>query len=90
MRSRVWNMAKRYDRNLLHTDKRFRRAVQLIFEDGTMQFFHECFLMHHKDSNGVEWLCRFSEHHGFDVIAMDELKGWQQFKQIDNNPETLK
>ena len=91
---KVWKIADRYNHHLLHTDKRFKRAVKLVFRDGTVQFFHDSFLMLYEDENESchisSWVLRFSEHHGFDVIAMDELQGWQQFKPVKGETEELK
>ena len=89
---RVYEIAKIYDKKLLATNPRLRRSVKIVHEDGSVFFIRNAFLMKYKDKtmerrehdadNFNEWLIFFSEHNGFDVFHMDDIKYYFQFKDV--------
>jgi hypothetical protein len=85
---KVYDLARAYDTKLLATDRRFRRAIQIVHEDGTVLFIKNAFLME-CFMEGVAWIIYFSEHNSFNVYARDDLRSYCEFDERYNRPGRL-
>lgn len=73
----VHDLAQDYDAKLRADDSRFRRAVVVLHEEGTVYHFRSAFMMTYG-----EYLMVFTEHQSYHVFALDELSGWWQYKDV--------
>lgn len=89
----IRKLVEKYDEKLLATDKRFRKAVQIIHEEGTTLFFENAFLMKKTvkyDKGETVWIIIFTEHHGFHIYHKDDLYSYFEYERRFQEPKELK
>lgn len=69
----VKKKAELYDSSLLATDNRFRRAVTIQHQDGSILYFNHAFLMRIED-----WVACFTEHHGVHIYHSEDLYSYEE------------
>lgn len=84
----MYGKATRYAETLRADDPRFRHAVHIIHEEGTVFFLRYSFLMVHTDECGEEWVIVISEHQGTHVFSAEDLLDYRQW-QYAGDPEPL-
>ncbi len=97
-------VVEKYDAKLKATDKRFRKCVLILDQEGTTCFYNHAFLMkiHVREktkSHGSglieiirqeqNWIIAFTEHHGYHIYDAGDLNGHFQF-DIDEGIKELK
>lgn len=70
---KIREKAEEYDKKLLATDSRFRRAVTIHHEDGSLLYFNRAFLLRIED-----WVACFTEHHGVHVYHSSDLTSYEE------------
>lgn len=81
----IKQIVNEYDSKLLATDKRFRKSVKIIHDDGTVMCIDSAFLMTHGD-----YVIVFSEHHSSYIYHREDLIWYGQFKRLYDKIEELK
>lgn len=71
-------MAKAYDKTLKADDPRFRRAVKIVDEDGSIVFYEYAFLLSYSQDLD-EWIMVFTEHHETHVFDRNSLLWYAQY-----------
>jgi hypothetical protein len=71
-------LAAKIDSELLATDVRFQRAVQVIHVEGTQLFYKWAFVEKHKG-----WFVVFTEHHSFHCFPEEDVQVFQYGEQVD-------
>lgn len=98
---KIRKFVEQYDAKLLATDKRFRKAVHVIHEEGTTMFFENAFLMKKTVKIPPEklsrigpdediWIIIFTEHHGFHIYHKDDLSSYFEYERSYKPLEELK
>ena len=75
--SKAEDRAKDIEAYLQATDPRFRRALNIVFDDGTSLLFQDAFIVEWK-----EYYLIFTEHHRFHVYHKDDVLHFQQYNRI--------
>jgi len=81
---KIREKAEEYDKKLLATDPRFRRAVTIQHEDGSILYFNHAFLARIDD-----WVACFTEHHGVHVYHSDDLYSYEEHTRRHEAIEVL-
>ncbi len=69
------------DKDLRSDDKRLNRFVYLVHEDGSSMFYSSAFAVKYPQNN--DFICIFTEHHGFFVEALDDLQAFHMMERVE-------
>ncbi len=81
--------AEEEDKKLRADDNRFNYFVYMVHEDGSTMLYTSAFAVRYpKVSGGVsgaenDFVCIFTEHHGFHVEAMDDLRVLHMLERVE-------
>lgn len=73
--------AEQEDKKLRADDPRFNLFVYMVHEDGSMMLYTSAFVVKYPDNE--EFVCIFTEHHGFHVEALDDLRTLHVLKRVE-------
>ncbi len=77
-------LAETYDGKLLATDPRFQRWAEVGLEDSTFFRWRNGFLMEND-----EFLFVFTEHYGFHVYDLDDVRSFEQYELFGSDYSQL-